>query len=334
MIDLCPRCRIQAPHRDGRESCPRCGGPLRIVGSESAPAAPYRAPQPHRPPTQYPPSSGGPRSGRIYRSRHVRWVARRPPEAIPPRRPFVARGPRPIPRYTYLPRWGLFDRPAVTPGDQRSALDRSEDQLCGSLRILVGALALSAVVHLLRYVLLVVNRGTPVPVWLDKITWLLVALGGFVALGAFVFATYALVRWVLDLRSDAYRRRDRIDPRRRWVVGALVAVPVVNLIGAPWMIVEAADLRDDLDAVRTRRRLTRMWVAWAIINGLAVLAVGTRIAASMSGSIQTAANGVALVIVSAAVSAVFAWWLAGRVRTTFSATPEPVSSSTRWVPVA
>ncbi|MBD1320336.1 DUF4328 domain-containing protein [Gordonia hankookensis] len=347
MIDLCPRCRIQAPHRPGRERCPRCGGPLRVVDSDLI-GDPGGAVETRRGPSASPretpvrptassatgqPSSG-PRSSRLYRARHVRWVARRPPEAIPARRLAVPPGPRPIPRYVYVPRWGLRDVPVEPGADHRNPLEALTAALLHALRLLAGALGLAAIVHLLRYVLLVVNRSVPVAGWTDRASAFLVIFAGLVAFGVFVYATVVFTRWIITLRDDAYRRHALRDPRPRWQIALLAAVPLVNVAGAAVLLHEVARIRDDLEAERTRSRLTKLWVAWALVNVLAAIAVVTRIVATASGSIQTSANGLAAVVISSAVSGVFAWWLGTRLMAIFGAPQDEPVPSRRWVAVA
>lgn len=343
MIDLCPRCRIQAPHRPGRERCPRCGGPLRVLDSDLLGPPRQAAPPPTAAPPSQPAPVSGPRSGRLYRSRHVRWVARRPPEAIPTiRRPeFVAR-PRYIPRYVYIPQWGLTDGGLTdgglgnatggpTAASRGGALSAA---LTRALHVMAAALGLAAVAHLLRYVLLIINRSTPVPAWTDLVTSTLVIFGGLLALGCFVYTTVVFARWVMAMRTEAYRCVDRRDPRPRWQIVLLAVVPLVNVLGVAVLLHEAAHVRTDLDGDRTRRRLTRMWVAWAIVNALAVAAIVTRVVATWSGSIQTGANGLVAVTVSAAFSAVFARWLADRLEVTFATSQQDPVPARRWVAVA
>ncbi|MGC5257960.1 DUF4328 domain-containing protein [Gordonia sp. DT218] len=291
---------------------------------QARPAAPSAPGQP----------SSGPRSSRLYRSRHVRWVARRPPEAIPARRPMVAPGPRPIPRYVYVPRWGLRDVPVEAGGDGHNPLEALTAVLLHALRLLAGALGLAAVVHLLRYILLVVNRSVPVAGWTDRASAFLAIFGGLVAFGVFVYATVVFTRWITALRDDAYRRHDLRDPRPRWQIALLAAVPLVNVAGAAVLLHEVARMRDDLEPERTRRRLTKLWVAWAIVNVLALIAVITRVVATASGSIQTSANGLAAVVISSAVSGVFAWWLGTRLMAIFGAPQDEPLPSRRWVAVA
>ncbi|WP_316245461.1 DUF4328 domain-containing protein [Gordonia sp. OPL2] len=324
--DLLGQDPATVPDRPSVAADPHASGPARTHSTPTQPG-----------PTQARPSTppvGGPRSARLYRSRHVRWIARRPPEAIPARRPFVVGGPRPIPRYVYIPQWGLRDAPVEADGDQRTRGEILAAAVTQALHLLAGALGFAAVAHLARYILLVVNRSTPVPGWLDGFTWVLVVFAGLLSLGAYVYTTVIVTRWTIVTRADAYGRHHLRDPRPRWQIALLAATPLVNVVGAALLLHEAAVQRDDLDPVRTRRRLTRMWVAWAIVNVLAVLALVTRLVATMSGSIQTGANGLAAVVISSACSAVFAYWLAGRLTAAFGAAVEEPVPSRRWVAVA
>ena len=204
--------------------------------------------------------------------------------------------------------------------------------MISALRGLAVALACSAVAHLIRYIIVVVNRAMPVPGLLQSASLFLLILCGLAALAGYVYATVVFVRWLISLRSEEYRAAGLIEPRRRWQLIVLAAVPLVNVIGAPLLIAEATALRDDLDQARTRRRLKKVWVAWALVNAIAVAAVVTRIVAARSGSIQTAADALVGVIISAAVSAAFAWWLARRIELIFSPADDE-KPARRWVVV-
>ena len=340
MIDLCPRCRIQAPHRPGRERCPRCGGPLSVV-EDAARALRDADPRDREPvgaraaaPSRPAPP---PVTGRLYRAPQLRWVARRPPEAIPIRRgPSRPPGPRRIPRYTYIPTWGFRDEPA-SDDPARSRLDHARSQLLFALVTTGAALAASAAVHLFRYMLLAVNRSTPLPEWLIAVSEVLVLFAGILALLGFVVSTLMFARWVLDLRAEAYHDAHLVDPRRPVWVALLAAVPLVNLVGAPLVLGEVAAVRvghdPALDAGRVRSRLRRMWVAWAVVNAVAVAAVVARVLAWRSDSLQTGANSLTMVIISSAVSAAFAFWMARRIPGLFDASSAPVPTK-RWVAVA
>ncbi len=328
MIDLCPRCRIQAPHKPGRSQCPRCGGPLSVIDNAAGSAGP--APHPGQPPrVGHTRPANAPR---MYRSPHVRWVARRPPETFPPPRPAHRQGPALIPRYGYLPTWGLHDRPVT--GAQDAAADARRGGLDATLHVTAIALVVTAVVHLLRYVLLVINRTTPIPTWLDIASVVLVWAAGLTAVVFFATATVSVVGWLRGARAAAYRRHDRLDPRPRWQLTVFAAIPLVNLAGAPVLVRELIAQRDDIDQRRAHLVSGRTAIAWTIVNLAAVAALVTRFIAGRSDSLQTGADGLWLTIVSAALSAAFVWWVLPRLIRVFDDTPYIDAPTRRWVQVA
>ncbi|MDL9937618.1 DUF4328 domain-containing protein [Gordonia sp. ABSL1-1] len=271
-----------------------------------------------------------------YRAPHLRWVARRPPEAIVTRRPRRPSGPRPIPRYGYLPRWGLRDLPVVATTEREPELE-SRDRLQRALLLAGGTLTAAALAHLFRYVLTMINRSKVLPQWLIDLSGGLVVVCGLAGLIGFVVATAAFTRWVIDLRAAAYASVDRTDPRhRRWIVVPLAAIPLVNVIGAPMLILEAAAVRTDLelDAVLVRARLKKVWLAWTLVTVVAIIAVVMRIVDHRSGTIQSGADAVAMVMVSSAVSAAFAFWFATRLPRLFTAAPAAPVPDRRWVVVS
>lgn len=265
---------------------------------------------------------------RMYRSPHVRWVARRPPETLPPRRVRVAPAPRLIPRYTYLPRWGLYDPPATGVAEERT----SADHLRPVLRGLGAVLALTAVVHLIRYLLLTINRSTPVPGWAASLTWGMVWVTGLAALIGFVVAILAFGRWLIAVRADSYRRGGTREPRRGWVIWLCTVIPLVNIFGILVLVREGLAMRTDLDEPVALSRARKIWLAWILVNGIAVLAVLVRYVAWRSGSIQTGADGLWLTALSAAVSSAFAFWLPTRLQRLFGQGAEKEPQK-RWVPV-
>ncbi|QRY62453.1 DUF4328 domain-containing protein [Gordonia sp. PDNC005] len=285
-LDICPSCRIQAPHREGRTICPRCGGPL----TQSAPSR--RPPPPPRRPA-------------------LRWTAHRPREAMP-----APRGPRrpekgPTPSYAYNPGWGLLDVPEkVVEVDSRvpaatAALTRAMELTC----LILGA---AAVVHGARYVIAVVNRTRPIPAWIDWLSSIAVLVFGVMSLIAVVVAIVSFGRWVREIRVRSFAAATFLDPRPAWVVFGLTVTPLVNVIGAPWMLHEAARVTDADDGRLMRIRL-RLAVAWALVNGVAVLALIYRVGAWSTNSLQVDADALALVTASFAVSAVFARWAVTRI---------------------
>ncbi|GAB09878.1 hypothetical protein GOARA_048_00800 [Gordonia araii NBRC 100433] len=331
LVDLCRNCRIQAPHRAGRTRCPRCNGILVVVTTDRVSQALAEAPAPvvARPPQQ---RVAGYRPGA---SPKVRWVAQRPPEARPaPRRRSWGAAPRPTPRYRTIPTWGLRDLPASwleVPVEQQAKAE--------SLRFVRAAhqvaivLAVSAGIHLLRYLLVVIGRDRLIPGWLDLLTSGLVILSGGLAVGAMLFALFRFGQWVIATRALAYRHAHRLEPRPRWFLWPMSVTPLLNVITAPFVVREAALIDSRVMTPRAAVELRKIWIAWVLVNGVALWAALARRAGSQSGSLQTQADSLVLFIVSALASAAFAWWMIPRLVRVFDPAPvrDQAGTKRRWV---
>ncbi|QKT05830.1 DUF4328 domain-containing protein [Gordonia sp. X0973] len=332
LVDLCRVCRIQAPHRAGRIRCPRCNGILVVVPVDQVaqalaqprpPAAPIT---PHGAPQQRP--VGGPAPGRI------RWIAQRPPEARPGPRAANLHRSRPTPRYSSIPRWGLQDLPASWQDIPVETQARSEAlKFVAAARQVAVVLGIAAVFHVLRYLVAVVGRDHLIPAWLDIVTAIFVQASGVAALLAMGYGLARFGQWVIAMRALAYRHVDRLEPRRSWVLWLFSVFPLVNLVTAPFLLREAALVDERVLTPRTHLELRKVWIAWALVNAVALTAIVMRWAGHRSGSLQTQADALVWVIVSGVVSAAFAWWMIPRLVAVFNpaAGPARAPSRRRWV---
>ncbi|GAB16831.1 hypothetical protein GOEFS_015_00280 [Gordonia effusa NBRC 100432] len=262
----------------------------------------------------------------------MRWTAQRPPHARPGPRPTTPGGPGrgPIPRYAYIPRWGLPNLDPEWQSSDQDARARVTRMLTQALTLASVVFVLTALIHLVRYVLVSINRTALVPSWADRMTVLLVDFAGICAVLVVAFAAVATAQWLICLRADVYQEIGRVDPRPQWLIWPLVVVPIVNLVGPAWLLFEVADIGVDATTfARRRRRMARILVAWVIVNILAAVAISYQLFAD---SIQNQADGLFFVIVSAAASAAFAWWFRLRLPGVFDAPVAVVASTkTRWV---
>ncbi|MFC0316171.1 DUF4328 domain-containing protein [Gordonia phosphorivorans] len=332
MLDVCLRCQIQADHLPGRATCPRCGGNLVVLDAQTrravqvaAPAqAPPRPPAP-MPPTPMPPTPmPGARRAAPART-PLRWVAHRPLNTLPPTRPPRAVRESRTPRYTYLPLWGLHDVVPAPESDAVAAPDPGR-RLRWALQIVWPILAVAAGLQLLRYALLMLNRSHPIPYWLDlAVVWLLL-FAGAAATGAAIWALVLFARWLVAARESAYAAVAARDPRRRWLVIAGAVTPFVNVVTAPFLLLEAAAAVGADQAQRVRPAINRVAVAWALVSGVGLIALGYRIAAWSSGSIQVGADAMMAALLTFVASALFAVWvrprLAGLVVTDAAPAPQ------------
>lgn len=197
----------------------------------------------------------------------------RPGAAPPPRRRRRPLGP--TPRYTHIPRWGLVD-PALSSPVGREPTVRSGPSpwvLRATFIVTLAVLAGAALVHLVRYILLIVNRNTLLqPLIAAAATWLGV-LASVGAIGAIVATAMVLTQWLIARRAAAFEHRGQPDPRSPWSLRAGCLIPLVNLVWAPVFVMELADAEDRLG--RLRRAIAVWWVVWVASTVVSVFATAT-----------------------------------------------------------
>ena len=186
MIQVCSQCGTRWNVRDKQRSwCPRCNGTL------LAPSA--TQPSPLTSPTAG--WSAGPRSAPRLPPGY-RWIAVRPGPPPPPRRRRRPLGP--TPRYLTIPRWGLQDRIDQDSGPGRDhRLAPPADRIRTSLFVSAVALGAAALVHLLRYLLLVINRNTLLNWLVADAAALLSVLASVAACAATMTTAFLLTRWLI-----------------------------------------------------------------------------------------------------------------------------------------
>jgi len=270
MIQVCGQCGTRWNVRDRqRVWCPKCHGAL------LAPSAPAPDPQwssgpvaPHTP-------QAGPRLARGYR-----WIAVRPgqPPSVPRRR----RSLGPTPHYTEIPRWGLVERfdPVVEqPPPPRSG--PSAAVVRATLITTMVVLAFATLVHVVRYVLLLVNRTVLLhPLIAGVATWLGVA-ASVLAMFTVVASAVTLTNWLIARRATAFARRGIDDPRPVWMQRVGCLVPFLNLFWAPIFAIELAAVEGRLDALR--RPIVVWWIAWVISTVVSVFSIATSFTSDAQG---------------------------------------------------
>ena len=274
MIQVCSACGTRWNVRDRRRVwCPRCHGTL-LAPSGPALGAEWSA-RPTAPSLGSgglgsPPSGGGHTPARLPTG--YRWIAVRPGAAPPSRRRRRPLGP--TPRYGVIPRWGLIDH-FEAPGLQ-AAGGRSGPSLAGVRATLIATmvvLGVAALVHVVRYALLIVNRS----VLLNKVvaftaTWLGV-LVSVIVLFMVVASAVVLTNWLIARRAAAFAHHRREDPRSVWALRAGCLVPLVNLAWAPVFVIELADVEERLKWLR--RPIVVWWIVWIFSTAVSVFSIAT-----------------------------------------------------------
>jgi Domain of unknown function (DUF4328) len=240
--------------------CPRCSGTLL---APSPPEAPEWRPTavPGRTPPRLPPG--------------YRWIAVRPGAAPPPRRRRRILGP--TPRYAVIPRWGLVDN--FEAADQQQAPPRmgpSGAMVRAMLVATMAVLGVAALVHLVRYALLIINRSTLLNPWVaGAATWLGVAIS-VVAMFMVFGSLVVLTNWLIARRAAAFAYRGHQDPRRVWALRAGCLVPVANLFWAPVFVIELAGVEDRLNWLR--RPIAVWWLVWVGSTAVSIFSIATSFA--------------------------------------------------------
>ncbi|MBO0679806.1 DUF4328 domain-containing protein [Mycolicibacterium sp. S2-37] len=316
MIQVCSRCGTRWNVRDRqREWCPRCQGAL-LAPSGYAPASEWSP----RSVTPGPgPQGAPPRLPAGYR-----WIAVRPGAPPPPRARRRPLGP--TPRYSSVPRWGLVEhfetRHDAAPQAYRGP---SGAVARATLTVTMGVLGATALIHAVRYALLLVNRTVLLnPYLAGAATWLAVALS-VLSLFLVVGSIIVLTNWLIARRGAAYAYHGQTDPRGVWQLRLGCLIPLANLVFAPVFVIELAALEHKSSILR--RPITVWWIVWVLSTILSIFSIATSFATDAQG---IADNTVTTTV--AYLTALAALLLTHQVLAGFERTPvsRPVK---RWVMV-
>jgi Domain of unknown function (DUF4328) len=234
----------------------------------------------------------------------------------------------PTPRYAVIPRWGLIDPATQAPlGTERVARrGPSLWAVRATLITTIAVLGMAALLHIARYVLLIVNRDVllnPAVAWLA--TWVADA-ASVAAMCAIVGTAFVLTEWLIARRAAAFGQFSSPDPRRGWALRVGCLVPLVNWVWAPTYVVELATVEGRYRAVRPV-----IWV-WALLFVLSTLVSAFATATRFPDDTQGIANNTVSFIV-AYLLAMAATVATARLVFAFERTPVERPSH-RWVVVA
>lgn len=211
-----------------------------------------------------------------------RWIAVRPGAAPPPRHGRRPLGP--TPRYTVIPRWGLADRVAHVPAatDAAPAQPGPPAQIVRTTSFVsVLVLSIAALVYVVRYVLLVINRNTLLNSWVAfGADWLGVLAS--VGAGAAVIASgVQLIRWMIARRAAVFAHHGLPEQRSARALWAGCVVPLANLLWAPVYVIELALLEEHY--ARLRGAILQWWGAWVCSYAVSIAAIATSFATDAQG---------------------------------------------------
>lgn len=134
-------------------------------------------------------------------------------------------------------------------------------------------LAFAALVHVLRYVLLIVNRTTLLnPLLAGAALWIGV-LASVLAIFAVIGCALVLINWLIARRAAVYTHHLVTEPRPTWALWVGCLVPVVNLFWAPVYVIEMATIEGVY--TRLRKPVIVWWVLWVLSTVVSIWALAT-----------------------------------------------------------
>jgi hypothetical protein len=137
----------------------------------------------------------------------------------------------------------------------------------------MGVLGAAALVHVVRYALLIVNRTVLLNPWVaGAATWLGIAVS-VIAAFMIVASAVVLTNWLIARRAAAFAQRGHADSRRVWVLRWGALTPFVNLVWAPIFVIELAGVEERLNWLR--RPIVAWWLAWVASTAMSVFAFAT-----------------------------------------------------------
>ncbi|QUR69403.1 DUF4328 domain-containing protein [Mycobacterium spongiae] len=270
MIQVCSVCSTRWNVRERQRTwCPRCRGALLPPLAE----APRPDPLWRTPTGQQSSMASGVRRTMPRLPPGFRWIAVRP-GAAPPRRP-GQRSRGPTPRYAAIPRWGLLDRVDEVPVrfEAPPPVGPSAAAVRTAMFVSTLVLGVAALVFVVRYVLLVINRNTLLNSAVatgSVLLGVLVSLGAMVAVGISVIL---LVRWLIARRAAAFRHRGLPEPRSARSLWAGCLLPLVNLLWAPVYVIELALVEQNY--ARLRKPIMLWWGVWVLSSAVSIFAIAT-----------------------------------------------------------
>lgn len=172
--------------------------------------------------------------------------------------------------------------PETTPASARRGPSAATVRTTLFLSVLV--LASAALVYVLRYVLLVINRNTLLnSVVAGVADWLGVAASA-AAIAALIASVVVLTRWLIARRAAAFSHYALPEQRSVPALWAGCLVPFANLLWAPVYVIELAALENpETHYARLQRPIMLWWIAWIFSYVVSIFALTSSFATDSQG---------------------------------------------------
>jgi Domain of unknown function (DUF4328) len=187
-------------------------------------------------------------------------------------------------------------------------------------------LCIAALVYVVRYVLLVINRNTLLNSWVAIGADWLGVLASVAAIASVIASGVLLILWLIARRAAVFAHHGLQEQRSVRALWAGCVAPLANLLWAPVYVIELAILEDHYS--RLRRPILHWWMAWVFSYLASIFAIATSFVTDAQG---IANNTVLMVLAYLFAAATLA--AAGRVFEGFERKPVERPAH-RWVVVA
>ncbi len=132
-------------------------------------------------------------------------------------------------------------------------------------------LGFAAFTHVVRYALLLINRGMLLNPLVAIAGVVFGLLASVMALVIVILAVVTLVRWLIARRAAGYAQHGETDPRSATTLWLCCLIPGVNVVMAPVFVWELAALEGRLSHLR--RTIVAWWIVWALSAVVAVWSI-------------------------------------------------------------
>lgn len=165
----------------------------------------------------------------------------------------------------------------------------------------VVVLGIAALVHFVRYLLLIINRSTLLNPWVAGAALWLGVLASLAAIAAVITCAVTLTQWLIARRAAAFAHRGWPEPRPGRGLWAGCLVPIVNLAWAPVYVIELASAEQTL--ARLRKPILLWWIVWVISTAVSIFAIFTSRAQDAQGIADNTVTMIFAYLVAAAAVA-------------------------------
>ncbi len=182
-----------------------------------------------------------------------------------------------------MPRWGLYDRveQAPTEAGKPTRTAPPTATIRATLFVSVLVLCMTALVYVVRYVLLVINRNTLLNSLVAVAADWLGMLASVVAIASVITSGFMLIRWLIARRAAVFSHHGLPEPRSVRALWAGCVAPLANLLWAPVYVIELAMLEDHY--ARIRLPIVEWWIAWVFSYLVSIFAIITSFATDAQG---------------------------------------------------